>query len=63
MKNMSYCRFENTLSDLEECYYALETEGWESLSASEMQHAHDLIKLCRNIADDFEHELTEDGIN
>jgi hypothetical protein len=50
---MSYCRFENTLTDLRDCADALETEeeqdiakmsGWERAART------DLIALCCEIA-------------
>ena len=54
---MSYCRFENTLSDLKDCYNALVEEGIEGLSESEKKCALQLIKECRDLADEFEDEL------
>jgi hypothetical protein len=53
MSNMSYCRFENTLSDLRDCELALEEETPESLAQmSEYERpARDaLVKLCCKIA-------------
>ncbi len=60
MPNMSYCRFENTVGDLEDCYGALEEKGVEGLSESERSHALKLIVLCSNLSDDFHRILTED---
>jgi hypothetical protein len=54
-QNMSYCRFSNTLEALDECYEALGRDDLH-LSDGEKQAAAELIKLCRNIADDFETE-------
>lgn len=54
MANMSYCRFENTLSDLQDCADAL-YEG-KPLSGRERECAKELIRLCKEIADDFESE-------
>lgn len=59
MANMSYCRFQNTAQDLQDCYEALCEFDIESLSAEEKRAAIRLINLCRGIADDFGH-LTED---
>ena len=51
MGNMSYCRFENTLVDLQDCAeYINETEG---LSETEAQAREQLIELCRDIAEEF----------
>ncbi len=57
--NMSYCRFENTLAALRECDAALaeSCDPLSELSDSERKAAIKLLKLCRTIADDFEHEL------
>ena len=56
MANMSYCRFENTLSDLRDCKYALqESENGEGddLSQTEMRARKELIALCAKIAANF----------
>ena len=55
MPNMSYCRFENTLSDLQDCYDALGEMGdyEKELSESEAEAATGMIRLCRRIADDY----------
>lgn len=57
--NMSYCRFENTYGDLQDCYNALAEEDLDELSESEKKYAKKLIKMCRNIADDFFDENDE----
>ena len=51
MANMSYCRFQNTLSDLRDCYYAMEDE--EKLSESESEAKASLIQPCQKIVDEF----------
>jgi len=56
MANMGYCRFENTLRDLEDCYENMDDND---LSDSETKSRRILIKTCRNIADDYEHELED----
>ena len=49
MSNMSYCRFENTLQDLRDCY-----EHWdEKISEDEFKAKERLLKLCQNIVDDY----------
>lgn len=52
MSNMSYCRFENTLSDLLDCEEALEEAGTE-LSESEERARRELIEACKRIVDDY----------
>jgi hypothetical protein len=54
MSNMSYCRFENTLHDLQDCYEAMKND--RSISTSEKLYRERLIKLCKQIADNFETE-------
>jgi hypothetical protein len=57
MGNMSYCRFQNTLGDLRDCYdnWDLDDDKKEELKAREK-----LIKLCCDIASDFGGMVTED---
>ena len=50
MANMSYCRFENTLTDLQDCYEHMEDDD---LSESEIKARRQLIIEYRNLADDF----------
>ena len=47
MSNMSYCRFINTLQDLEDCYEHLFDND---LSKSEEKARRELIEVCQNIA-------------
>lgn len=62
MPNMSYCRFENTLADLEDCrdqlinYNCLEEKDQhdEFLSQTEFIRAKELIEMCREISENFE---------
>ena len=44
---MSYCRFENTLSDLKDCYNHIDDDN---LSREEERAREELIELCCNIA-------------
>lgn len=53
MANMAYCRFENTYKDLIDCYEALQNSEIESLSESEKKYAIKLIKMCRDVSDEF----------
>lgn len=47
MGNMSYCRFENTSGDLEDCYDAMDEKD---LSEGETKARAKLIRLCVDIA-------------
>lgn len=49
---MSYCRFENTYKDLVDCYNAM-MDGIEDLSSTEKKYFEKMVKLCKQIADDF----------
>jgi hypothetical protein len=52
MSNMSYCRFRNTLEDLQDCEENMgETD---ELSDEETYARKRLIALCKQIADDYE---------
>lgn len=58
MSNMSYCRFENTLRDLQDCSRYLEqvlygdpTEPCEPLSESELSSALKLLRLCQDLSE------------
>ncbi len=51
MPNMSYCRFRNTLSDLQDCYDTLlEDDNIES--DEERVAAENLVELCKDIVAD-----------
>lgn len=52
--NMHYCRFQNTLDDLEECY-----ENWkeEGLSDMEQKARTRLLRLCERIVADYGRQL------
>ncbi len=55
MSNMGYCRFENTLGDLHDCYVHLTDD---SLSEDEEQARKRLVALCGKIVKEFD-ELME----
>jgi hypothetical protein len=62
MSNMSYCRFENTYPDLQDCYDALHEEGGvkqaeEEANEYERPYIKRLIELCKDIVDDFGDEI------
>lgn len=64
MANMSYCRFQNTVNDLRDCYWAIEeavnqdemsvSEYMATLSKDEQYALKRMIELCHNIT-----EMTE----
>lgn len=58
--NMSYCRFENTYKDLEDCYYSLTSKPFSDLSEIEKRYRNELVSLCKDIADEFETEDIDD---
>lgn len=58
MGNMSYCRFENTLIDLRDCYEAMR-DGL-SLSKTEQRKFIQMVELCREITDMYEDCSEED---
>jgi hypothetical protein len=51
MSNMSYCRFRNTLTDLEDCW---ENIADNDVSADEDEARDKLIKLCKRISEYFD---------
>ena len=55
--NMSYCRFENTLAALRECYNALAESDSQNpiddLSDDDKKAAKRLLRVCREMADDY----------
>ena len=51
MSNMSYCRFENTLADLEDCYDHLYDDD---LSPEEEKARERLIEICQEISEESE---------
>lgn len=57
MANMSYCRFNNTLSDLEDCRDALENQNISSIA--EKRKAKRLLKVCREIADNYDEDYID----
>jgi hypothetical protein len=55
MSNMSYCRFRNTETDLEDCYASM--ENGDELSHEEAEARKRLIERCVDIALDYGHEV------
>lgn len=57
MANMSYCRFHNTLADLQDCENALDNfinNDENTISSNEERRkAKQLIELCQQIAENY----------
>jgi hypothetical protein len=53
MANMSYCRFENTLSDLNDCLNEMENGIENTLSRTESRSFAELVEICRLISERF----------
>lgn len=53
MSNMSYCRFENTLKDLEDCLNALT----DPVSAREHKFRRQLVEIARELVDTYDGAL------
>jgi hypothetical protein len=55
MANMAYCRFKNTLEDLQDCHRALDGMGdyTAELDEEELEEALKLLRLCELLADDY----------
>lgn len=45
MSNMSYCRFQNTLEDLRDCFEHID----DDLSPDECRARQSLIRVCRKL--------------
>ena len=56
MSNMSYCRFENTLPDLRDCYDNMDAK---SLNDYERKARLGIIKLCLRIAQEYGDEVQQ----
>ena len=57
MANMSYCRFENTLRDLRDCYNNMDSDD---LSQSEFYARKQMIELCMSLASEYVYLLGQD---
>lgn len=55
MSNMSYCRFENTARDLNDCVQAINNGETENLSDYELNGLRDLLDLAVDIIDNEEY--------
>ena len=63
MANMSYCRFENTYSDLNDCVNALEEIVYdgETISTREWRYAKRMRELCERFIEALD-EIDESRI-
>ena len=59
MGNMSYCRFQNTLKDLQDCFDALQEENLEDLSNEELRSAQEMLQLCEQFVEEHCEKLNE----
>ena len=55
MGNMGYCRFENTLSDLRDCYENMDDP--DDLSPEEQRARMELLRICSEIVVDYQDEI------
>lgn len=53
MANMSYCRFQNTVTDLRDCYEALGEKDISELSTEELRAAKRLLCTVQDMYFDF----------
>jgi len=55
---MSYCRFENTVSDMQDCINAIEDGDTSDLSRSEIRALEEFLDLAREITN-LEYDIEE----
>ena len=58
MGNMSYCRFENTANDLDDCLQAIEDGKYENLTSYERGGLSALMSLCEKVLE-YKDEIEE----
>ena len=58
--NMSYCRFQNTVTDLYDCYNSDGMFEPEELSEEERKARRRLIDICQTIAAEFDWDEDDD---
>jgi len=61
MSNMSYCRFENTVSDLRDCFENFDLHN-QDLSESELNAREEMIDICVDIALDYGMEIDREVV-
>ena len=52
MSNLAYCRFQNTLADLRDCYEHMK----DSVNDDEIKARGRLLKLCKKIVEEYSDE-------
>ena len=52
---MSYCRFENTARDLQDCVNAINRGEIVELNEYEVEGLRNILELCKEILDDQEY--------
>ncbi len=58
MGNMSYCRFENTAQDLQDCLRAIENDDVYDFSSYELNGFKKLVRLASELAN-MDHETEQ----
>lgn len=58
MPNMSYCRFENTVNDMQDCLNAIEDREVNDLSEYEIRALGEFLTLAHEITS-MEHEIEQ----
>lgn len=53
--NIDYCKFENTLDALRQCYANMDID--DNASDDEKRAQQNLLLLCKRITDDYKHEI------
>ena len=53
MSNMSYCRMQNTLRDLDSCVEALRDYGYD-ISSEELEAAREMVNSCKAFIEEME---------
>lgn len=56
---MSYCRFQNTYRDLQDCVNALNDNGADTLSDNELGYAKMMMQLCDQMQSFYDEVLDE----
>ena len=67
MANMSYCRWENTANDLQDCMNSLGdvhdfTEWFEALSSYEQQGVRNILSMAKTINEELASEFEGAGV-
>ena len=63
MPNMSYCQFQNTLLDLQQCFDALIDDKINSLSPEERRACDRLRELCQDFTAEYDEQYYDEEEN